>query len=100
MKYMTWFCYFLPADAGSLLPNPELPSTLCIPPPPPSFANSQSMALQASLALWRYTAEKVINKSTLCAKVIRSHFITTTDFIFWFLTVFQSSHVIIFRGTV
>lgn len=64
---------FLPADAGSLLPNPELPSTLCIPPPPPSFANSQSMALQASLALWRYTAEKVINKSTLCAKGIQNY---------------------------
>ncbi|XP_039681316.1 fas-binding factor 1-like isoform X5 [Perca fluviatilis] len=44
-------------DAGSVLPNPELSSTLNIP-PPTSFANSQSMALQASLALWKYTAEK------------------------------------------
>ncbi|XP_074511323.1 fas-binding factor 1 homolog isoform X2 [Sebastes fasciatus] len=44
-------------DAGSMLPNPELTSTLNIP-PPTSFANSQSMALQASLALWKYTAEK------------------------------------------
>ncbi|KAM8723634.1 fas-binding factor 1 homolog isoform 1-T1 [Acanthopagrus schlegelii] len=45
------------SDAGSLLPNPELTSTLNIP-PAASFANSQSMALQASLALWRYTGEK------------------------------------------
>ncbi|XP_032393642.1 fas-binding factor 1 homolog isoform X9 [Etheostoma spectabile] len=44
-------------DAGSVLPNPDLSSTLNIP-PPTSFANSQSMALQASLALWKYTAEK------------------------------------------
>ncbi|XP_070778989.1 fas-binding factor 1 homolog [Enoplosus armatus] len=44
-------------DAGSVLPNPELTSTLNIL-PPTSFANSQSMALQASLALWKYTAEK------------------------------------------
>ncbi|XP_054463223.1 fas-binding factor 1 homolog [Anoplopoma fimbria] len=44
-------------DAGSVLPNPELASSLNIP-PPASFASSQSMALQASLALWKYTAEK------------------------------------------
>ncbi|XP_031718186.1 fas-binding factor 1 homolog isoform X7 [Anarrhichthys ocellatus] len=44
-------------DAGSVLPNPELTATLNIP-PPASLASSQSMALQASLALWRYTAEK------------------------------------------
>ncbi|XP_059203464.1 fas-binding factor 1 homolog isoform X2 [Centropristis striata] len=44
-------------DAASVLPNPELSSTLNIP-PATSFANSQSMALQASLALWKYTAEK------------------------------------------
>nr|XP_046271882.1 fas-binding factor 1 homolog isoform X2 [Scatophagus argus] len=43
-------------DPGSVLPRPET-STLNIP-PPTSFANTQSMALQASLALWRYTAEK------------------------------------------
>uniref|UniRef100_A0A8C9ZDH4 Fas-binding factor 1 C-terminal domain-containing protein n=1 Tax=Sander lucioperca TaxID=283035 RepID=A0A8C9ZDH4_SANLU len=41
-----------------------LSSTLNIP-PPTSFANSQSMALQASLALWKYTAEKVTNRNTL-----------------------------------
>ncbi|XP_030264772.1 fas-binding factor 1 homolog isoform X2 [Sparus aurata] len=45
------------SDAGSLLPNPELTSTLNVP-PAASFANPQSMALQASLALWRYTGEK------------------------------------------
>ncbi|KAM9346029.1 fas-binding factor 1 homolog [Symphorus nematophorus] len=44
-------------DVGSVLPNPELASTMNIT-PPSSFANSQSMALQASLALWKYTAEK------------------------------------------
>ncbi|XP_039978329.1 fas-binding factor 1 homolog isoform X1 [Xiphias gladius] len=44
-------------DSGSVLPNPELASPLNIP-PPTSFANTQSMALQASLALWKYTAEK------------------------------------------
>ncbi|XP_042361450.1 fas-binding factor 1-like isoform X2 [Plectropomus leopardus] len=44
-------------DAGSVLPNPELTSTLNVTPTTFS-ANSQSMALQASLALWRYTAEK------------------------------------------
>ncbi|XP_014195069.1 fas-binding factor 1 homolog isoform X3 [Haplochromis burtoni] len=35
----------------------ELPATLNVP-PPVSFTSSQSMALQANLALWRYTAEK------------------------------------------
>ncbi|XP_050929965.1 fas-binding factor 1 homolog isoform X4 [Lates calcarifer] len=44
-------------DSGAVLPNPELTSTLNIP-PPTSFDNTQSMALQASLALWKYTAEK------------------------------------------
>ncbi|XP_041812804.1 fas-binding factor 1-like isoform X2 [Chelmon rostratus] len=44
-------------DSGSAFPNPELASTPNIS-PPTSVANSQSMALQASLALWKYTAEK------------------------------------------
>ncbi|XP_042248402.1 fas-binding factor 1 homolog isoform X3 [Thunnus maccoyii] len=44
-------------DTGSLMPNPELASTLNVPPPNLS-SNSQSMALQASLALWKYTADK------------------------------------------
>ncbi|KAM7372216.1 hypothetical protein PAMP_009399 [Pampus punctatissimus] len=44
-------------DSGSVMPNPELASTLNVP-PPTLFFNSQSMALQASLALWKYTAEK------------------------------------------
>ncbi|XP_051244919.1 fas-binding factor 1 homolog isoform X3 [Dicentrarchus labrax] len=44
-------------DAGSVSPNLELASTLNIP-PPISFANPQAMALQASLALWKYTAER------------------------------------------
>ncbi|XP_040919160.1 fas-binding factor 1 homolog isoform X2 [Toxotes jaculatrix] len=44
-------------DSGLVLPNTELASTLNIP-PAPSFASTQSMALQASLALWKYTAEK------------------------------------------
>ncbi|KAM7386603.1 hypothetical protein PAMA_009286 [Pampus argenteus] len=46
---------FLP-DSGSVMPNPELTSTLNV--SPPTLFNSQSMALQASLALWKYTAEK------------------------------------------
>ncbi|XP_041634567.1 fas-binding factor 1 homolog isoform X2 [Cheilinus undulatus] len=46
----------LPA-AGSFVPNPELTSTINFP-PPTSLADTQAMALQASLALWRYTAEK------------------------------------------
>ncbi|XP_024920428.1 fas-binding factor 1 homolog isoform X2 [Cynoglossus semilaevis] len=37
--------------------NPELTSTLNIQ-PPTSLTNTQSMTLQASLALWKYTAEK------------------------------------------
>ncbi|XP_040046559.2 fas-binding factor 1 homolog isoform X3 [Gasterosteus aculeatus] len=45
------------ADAGSFLPNPVLSSTLNAPPSPLS-ASSQSIALKASLALWKYTAEK------------------------------------------
>eukprot|EP00064_Thunnus_orientalis_P015846 superscaffoldBa00003021_g15906 len=44
-------------DTGSVMPNPELASTLNVPPPNLS-SNSQSMALQASLALWKYTADK------------------------------------------
>ncbi|XP_070704635.1 fas-binding factor 1 homolog [Pempheris klunzingeri] len=46
-----------PTLPGSVLPNPDLTSTLNIP-PPTLFTSSQSMALQASLALWRYTGEK------------------------------------------
>lgn len=46
-----------PILPDSVLPNPELASTLNIP-PATSLANAQSMALQASLALWKYTAEK------------------------------------------
>ncbi|XP_067333192.1 fas-binding factor 1 homolog isoform X1 [Channa argus] len=45
------------ADSGTVLPNPELESTLNLH-PPASFHNSQSLTLQASLALWKYTAEK------------------------------------------
>ncbi|TNN37154.1 Fas-binding factor 1 [Liparis tanakae] len=41
-------------DAGSALTYPE-PS---VSPPAASLASSQAMALQASLALWKYTAEK------------------------------------------
>ncbi len=52
-----------------MLPHPELTSTLNIP-PPTSFANSQAMALQASLALWKYTAEKVTSEDALCAEGI------------------------------
>ncbi|XP_027141637.1 fas-binding factor 1 homolog isoform X2 [Larimichthys crocea] len=44
-------------DEGSFLPNPEFTSTLDVP-PSTLFTSSQSMALQASLALWKYTAEK------------------------------------------
>ncbi|XP_069005825.1 fas-binding factor 1 homolog isoform X3 [Embiotoca jacksoni] len=48
-----------PVLPGSVpvLSNPDLAATLNIP-APASFTNSQSMALQASLALWKYTAEK------------------------------------------
>ncbi|XP_073351461.1 fas-binding factor 1 homolog isoform X2 [Pagrus major] len=68
-------------DAGSFVPNPELTSTLNVP-PAASFANSQSMALQASLALWRYTGEKVTSEDTLHAEGLGgpSHIITTCDF--------------------
>lgn len=44
-------------EADFLFSVPELQSTLPVP-SPNSLVNSQSMALQASLALWRYTAEK------------------------------------------
>nr|XP_004560744.2 fas-binding factor 1 isoform X1 [Maylandia zebra]XP_004560745.2 fas-binding factor 1 isoform X1 [Maylandia zebra] len=49
----------LPQIIAPVLPDSvsELPATLNVP-PPVSFTSSQSMALQASLALWRYTAEK------------------------------------------
>ncbi|XP_053194841.1 fas-binding factor 1 homolog [Scomber japonicus] len=47
----------LPGDVGSVMPNPELASTLNVP-TPALLSNSQSMALQASLALWKYTADK------------------------------------------
>ncbi|XP_029015076.1 fas-binding factor 1 homolog isoform X3 [Betta splendens] len=43
----------LTGDSGSVVPNPDLSSTLNVPPP-----TSQSMVLQASMALWKYTAEK------------------------------------------
>ncbi|XP_034449927.1 fas-binding factor 1 homolog isoform X2 [Hippoglossus hippoglossus] len=46
-----------PILPDSLMPNPELSSTLSTP-PPTSSANTQPMMLQASLALWKYTAEK------------------------------------------
>ncbi|KAK5856518.1 hypothetical protein PBY51_008107 [Eleginops maclovinus] len=46
-----------PILPDSVLPNPERTSTLNFQ-PPTSLANSQSMALQASLALWKYTSEK------------------------------------------
>ncbi|XP_047428802.1 fas-binding factor 1-like isoform X2 [Mugil cephalus] len=45
-------------DSVSVLPEPELTTTLNLLPPPPSLSNNRSMALQASLALWKYTAEK------------------------------------------
>lgn len=57
----------LSVDVGSVLPNPELASTLSIP-TPTSFPNSQSMALQASLALWKYTAQKVTREDTFMLK--------------------------------
>ncbi|XP_060946677.1 fas-binding factor 1 homolog isoform X2 [Limanda limanda] len=41
----------------SLMPNPELSSTLSTP-PLTSNSHTQPMMLQASLALWKYTAEK------------------------------------------
>lgn len=53
---------FLSVDEGSFLPNPEFTSTLDVP-PSTLFTSSQSMALQASLALWKYTAEKVTPES-------------------------------------
>lgn len=50
--------FFWSVDADLLFSVPELQSTLPVP-SPNSLVNSQSRALQASLALWRYTAEKV-----------------------------------------
>lgn len=47
----------VPPDSISVVPNPELSSTLNSLPANP-FTSPQSMALQASLALWKYTAEK------------------------------------------
>ncbi|KAM3598002.1 uncharacterized protein V6R79_012270 [Siganus canaliculatus] len=47
---------FLP-DAGPVVPESGMTSNLNTD-MSSAFANSQSMALQASLALWRYTAEK------------------------------------------
>lgn len=50
--------FLVTIDADLLFSLPELQSTL----PAPShnsLVSSQSRALQASLALWRYTAEKV-----------------------------------------
>nr|XP_019958606.1 PREDICTED: fas-binding factor 1 isoform X2 [Paralichthys olivaceus] len=46
-----------PILPDSLMTNPELSSTLSAP-PSTSFANTKPMMLQASLALWKYTAEK------------------------------------------
>ncbi|KAK5885222.1 hypothetical protein CesoFtcFv8_018955 [Champsocephalus esox] len=51
------FAQITPSLPDAVLPNPELTSTLIFP-PLTSLANSQSMALQASLTLWKYTAEK------------------------------------------
>ncbi|XP_033999160.1 fas-binding factor 1 homolog isoform X4 [Trematomus bernacchii] len=51
------FAQITPSLPDSVLPNPELTSTLNFP-PLTSLANSKSMALQASLTLWKYTAEK------------------------------------------
>ncbi|KAF7652215.1 hypothetical protein LDENG_00099890 [Lucifuga dentata] len=58
-------------DLGSALPNPELTSTLNIP-SPASFASPQSTELQASLALLKYTAEKVTSEETLRLRLILS----------------------------
>ncbi|XP_019958607.2 fas-binding factor 1 homolog isoform X6 [Paralichthys olivaceus] len=46
-----------PILPDSLMTNPELSSTLSAP-TSTSFANTKPMMLQASLALWKYTAEK------------------------------------------
>uniref|UniRef100_A0A3Q1GHT9 Fas binding factor 1 n=1 Tax=Acanthochromis polyacanthus TaxID=80966 RepID=A0A3Q1GHT9_9TELE len=46
-----------PTFPDPVLADSELTAALNVP-PPTSFANTQSMALQASLALWKYTAEK------------------------------------------
>ncbi|KAF0032527.1 hypothetical protein F2P81_014817 [Scophthalmus maximus] len=47
----------IPAIPDTVSPNPEPASTLNVL-PSTSFSNTQSTALQASLALWKYTAEK------------------------------------------
>ncbi|KAM6904719.1 fas-binding factor 1 homolog [Xenentodon cancila] len=46
----------LPVLPTPALPDPDLTTTTNV--LPNSFANSQSMALEASLALWKYTAQK------------------------------------------
>ncbi|XP_053299758.1 fas-binding factor 1 homolog isoform X3 [Pleuronectes platessa] len=46
-----------PVLPDSLMPNPDLSATLSTP-PLTSNANTQPMMLQASLALWKYTAAK------------------------------------------
>ncbi|XP_072225142.1 fas-binding factor 1 homolog isoform X2 [Leuresthes tenuis] len=51
----------IPQIIPPILPDSALPSTELTTlnnPPLKSFANSQAMTLEASLALWRYTAEK------------------------------------------
>ncbi|KAJ0058382.1 hypothetical protein NL108_013876 [Boleophthalmus pectinirostris] len=52
----------VPPDLMPVVPSSKLAPTLNI--LPNTFANSQSMALQASLALWKYTAEKVCHLHT------------------------------------
>ncbi|KAM3598004.1 uncharacterized protein V6R79_012270 [Siganus canaliculatus] len=59
---------FLP-DAGPVVPESGMTSNLNTD-MSSAFANSQSMALQASLALWRYTAEKV--SETYCTILLVS----------------------------
>lgn len=54
--FMIKFISRVYVSADSAVPNPQLPPVLNVPPPPTC---SQSMALQASLALWKYTAERV-----------------------------------------
>ncbi|XP_028267026.1 fas-binding factor 1 homolog isoform X2 [Parambassis ranga] len=48
-----------PLLSDPAVPNPELPPVLNVPPPsPPHPTSSQTMCLQASLALWKYTAQR------------------------------------------
>lgn len=61
VKFSSLQKFLFLGDCGSVLPNPELPSALNDPPP-----TSQSMALQANLALWKYTGEKV----TSCPQIV------------------------------